>query len=97
MENQSVFKNLKWKQVRTTNYDMSFIRFIPQSDNIAESQIVLAFKPTGTEFIEPTEVLMCNISFKPLMSLVWLGVIMTTIGFIISMFNHRVKGTVSEK
>ena len=90
LESKSVFKDMNWKPIKLTNYDVSFIRFIPQSENISQSEIVLAFKPTDAPFIEPNEILFCNISFKPLMSFVWIGVILITFGFIISIFNHKI-------
>ena len=91
MESKAVFKDMVWKPMKLSNYDVAFLRFVPKSDDIAHSQIVLAFKPANTAFIEPTEILFCNVSFKPLMSFVWIGVLLITFGFLLSVFNHRAK------
>ena len=86
---KSVFDNIKWKKLSLTDFDVSFIRFIPKSEDIAESQIVLAFNESNKEFIKPVEFIFCEISYKPFMNAVWLGVFLITLGFFLSIIFRK--------
>jgi len=86
---KSIFDNIKWKKLPLTDYDVSFLRFIPKSDEIAESQIVLAFNESNKEFLKPVEFIYCEISYKPFMSAVWAGVILITLGFFVAIIFRK--------
>lgn len=87
--NSSVYKDINWKSVPGTNIDIAFTNFVPSHENISLSESVFAFKSTDEIYKEPEEILVFELSVKPYINFVWLGVILITIGFIISYFNQR--------
>ncbi|MCL5991343.1 MAG: cytochrome c biogenesis protein CcsA, partial [Bacteroidetes bacterium] len=85
----SVYKDIVWKEVPGTNIDIAFSHFMPSHEDIAKSECVFAFKPFNEQYKEPEEILTFELSIKPFINFVWLGVILITIGLIISYFNQR--------
>jgi hypothetical protein len=85
----SVYKDIKWKNVPGTNIDIAFSKFFPSHEDIAKSECVFAFNPSSEQYKEPEEILTFELSIKPFINFVWLGVMLITIGLIISYFNQR--------
>jgi cytochrome c-type biogenesis protein CcmF len=85
----SVYKDIKWKNVTSTDIDIAFSKFFPSHEDIVKSECVFAFKPSSEQYKEPDEILTFELSIKPFINFVWLGVIFITIGLIISYFNQR--------
>lgn len=78
------------KKIEGTGIYGGFAQFIRSQDNLANSQVLLVFSSTEN----PTqklysELFTFDVSTKPLINLVWLGVLAVVIGFVISIFRHR--------
>lgn len=77
-----------WKAFGNTGYEIGFMELVKNAESIALSKAVFAFKKAGEPLPEPTEVINLEISLKPFIVLVWIGVILTVIGFFISIYMH---------
>lgn len=85
----SVYKDIVWENVPGTEIDIAFSHFMPSHEDIAKSECTFAFKPSKEQYKEPEEVLTFELSIKPFINFVWIGVILIAIGLIISYFNQR--------
>jgi len=81
MGSTSVFHDMIWKKVNGTKIDISFLRIISNPENMSKSLAVFAFKKSDETFVEPSELLTMEISVKPYINLVWLGVLIMITGF----------------
>ncbi len=68
-----------WKLVPTKEFAIGFTKFEP-AENLEESTVELSFGQ---------EVLVADVTIKPYIFLVWIGVILTVIGFILALNKHR--------
>ncbi|MCX7879447.1 MAG: cytochrome c biogenesis protein CcsA [Ignavibacteria bacterium] len=71
--------NPVWSIVPTKDFSIGFIKFSPE-ENLENSTVELAFGQ---------EVFIADVSIKPFILLVWIGVIFTVAGFIIAVFKYR--------
>jgi cytochrome c-type biogenesis protein CcmF len=72
-----------------TSQQISFVKLIAQKGNLASSQIEIAFQDTSKPIAKKKEVFTVEVSIKPLINLVWLGVLLMVAGFFISIGRHR--------
>jgi len=88
MKPTSDTKNTLWKKIPNTDFDIAFWNFIPAMDSSSHSEAVLTFKKSNEEFKEPLEILTMEASFKPFISLVWIGVFVIVVGFVIAFIKN---------
>jgi cytochrome c-type biogenesis protein CcmF len=67
-----------------TRYYVALQRILPNKESLAKSRALLAFADASKPQTQPREVFTVEVSHKPLMSLVWAGVVLMTIGFFVS-------------
>jgi cytochrome c biogenesis factor len=72
-----------------TSQQISFAKLIAQKGNLASSQVEIAFRDMSKPLQKKKEVFTVEVSIKPLINLVWLGVILMVTGFFISIGRHR--------
>lgn len=73
-----------WKLVPTKDFSIGFTKFEP-SENLENSTVELSFGQ---------EMLVADVTIKPFILLVWIGVILTVAGFILAVFKYKIpKGT----
>jgi cytochrome c-type biogenesis protein CcmF len=72
-----------------TSYYIALQRILPNKENLSKSQALLAFADASKPNTQPREVFTIELSRKPLMSLVWLGVVVMTLGFFVSVVRRR--------
>ncbi|MCX7908476.1 MAG: cytochrome c biogenesis protein CcsA [Ignavibacteria bacterium] len=68
-----------WKLVPTKDFAIGFTKFQPE-ENLEKSTVELSFGK---------EILVADVTVKPFIILVWLGVIFTVLGFIVAIFKYR--------
>lgn len=68
-----------WKLVPTKDFSIGFTKFEP-AENLEQSTVELSFGQ---------EMLVADVTIKPFIILVWLGVIFTVAGFIIAVFKYK--------
>jgi cytochrome c-type biogenesis protein CcmF len=88
MKSTSEFKDIIWKKIPNTDYDIAFWSFLPSQEANSLSEASLTFKKSNEAFVEPLEILTMEASFKPFISFVWIGVMIIVIGFIISFIKN---------
>lgn len=71
-------------QVPNTSYWISFDRLIPNREELGKSEVVLAFVDMNNPATQPKDVFVVEASVKPLIGLVWIGVILMVAGFFVS-------------
>lgn len=67
-----------WKNVPTKDFAIGFTKFTPD-ENLENSLVELSFGQ---------EILIADVTLKPFILLVWLGVIITVVGFIVAVFKY---------
>ena len=72
-----------------TSQQISFAKLIAQKGNLASSQVEIAFRDMSKPLQKKKEVFTVEVSIKPLINLVWFGVIFMVTGFFISIARHR--------
>ncbi len=72
-----------------TSQQTSFAKLIAQKGDLASSQVEIAFRDMAKPLQKKKEVFTVEVSIKPLINLVWLGVILMVTGFFISIGRHR--------
>jgi hypothetical protein len=80
-----------WDSLGNTGLEIGFTEFVQNKDAMAMSQAVIVTKKIGEELPPPVERISLEISTKPFIWLVWVGVIALVIGFFISMIKYRQK------
>lgn len=80
-----------WKTIPNTNHEIGFLHFIQNRENMPMSKAVIAIKEINTPLPEPTEALNIEITFKPFIWLVWVGVIFIFAGMMISITKYQRK------
>lgn len=68
-----------WKPLPTKDFAIGFTKFQPD-ENLEKSSVELTFGK---------EILIADVTIKPFIILVWIGVVLTVIGFIIALFKYR--------
>ncbi len=71
-------------QIPNTSYWISFDKLIPNRESLGQSQVVLAFVDMNNPATQPKDVFVIEASVKPLIGLVWIGVILMVAGFFVS-------------
>ncbi len=84
MKSTSEFSGIVWKNIPNTDYDIAFWSFVPSQTENSQFEAAFTFKKSSDKFIEPLEILTMEVSFKPFISFVWIGVMVIVLGFIIS-------------
>jgi hypothetical protein len=77
-----------WYDLDTTNIQIGFMQIMPDKENLSNSGALFMFKEKDGELSMPEEMLIVEISDKPLIMLVWIGTIFLVAGFFISMFKY---------
>lgn len=72
-----------------TTQRLSFARLLAKKGDLANSQIEIAFEDTSKPTPQKKEVFTVEVSIKPLINLVWLGVILMVTGFFVSIARHK--------
>ena len=72
------------KNVPDKNFKLGFTRFISNSENIALSRVEISILPENQEITHPEEVISFQVSTKPFINLVWLGVIFVVTGLFLT-------------
>ncbi len=72
-----------WKNVPTKDFAIGFTKFTPE-ENLEKSTVELSFGQ---------EIFIADVTVKPFILLVWIGVIFTVAGFIIAVFKYSMKRT----
>ncbi|MFM8841044.1 MAG: cytochrome c-type biogenesis CcmF C-terminal domain-containing protein [bacterium] len=72
-----------------TTQRLSFARLLAKKGDLANSQIEIAFEDTSKPTPPKKEVFTVEVSIKPLINLVWLGVILMVTGFFVSIARHK--------
>jgi cytochrome c-type biogenesis protein CcmF len=80
-----------WDSLGNTGIELGFTEFVQNKDAMAMSQAVIVSKKIGEELPPPIERISLEISSKPFIWLVWIGVIALVIGFLVSMIKYRQK------
>jgi cytochrome c-type biogenesis protein CcmF len=72
-----------WKQLRDSKYLIGFTKFRPDAKRMAMSQAVIGFAEGAPDHPEvlSADVFTIEISRKPFISLVWIGVILVVLGY----------------
>ncbi len=90
MDMQSGECTPSWYKIND-KYEAGFMQLIPNRENMAQSEAVFVFRePNGNE-PAPIDILSFEVSVKPLISSVWLGMILIIAGFFFSMAKYLVK------
>lgn len=77
-----------WYDLDTTNIQIGFMQIMPDKENLSNSGALFMFKEKDCELSMPEEMLIVEISDKPLIMLVWIGTIFLVAGFFVSMFKY---------
>jgi cytochrome c-type biogenesis protein CcmF len=72
-----------------TTQQIAFAKLLPNKESLAQSQAIISFTDTSKPTPAVKEVFTVEVSIKPLINLVWLGVIGMVAGFFISIARHR--------
>jgi len=72
-----------------TTHRLSFAKLLAKKGDLANSQIEISFEDTSNPVPPKKEVFTVEVSIKPLINLVWLGVILMVTGFFISIAKHK--------
>ncbi len=72
-----------------TTYYIALQRILPNKQSLSQSQALMTFADASKPEMQPREVFTVEVSRKPLMSLVWTGVMLMTLGFFVSVFRRR--------
>jgi cytochrome c-type biogenesis protein CcmF len=72
-----------------TQYYVALQRILPNKDTLSRSRALLAFADAAKPSTQAREVFTVEVSKKPLMSLVWAGVLVMTVGFFVSVWRRR--------
>ena len=72
-----------------TTHRLSFAKLLAKKGDLANSQIEISFEDTSKPIPPKKEVFTVEVSIKPLINLVWLGVILMVTGFFISIAKHK--------
>lgn len=72
-----------------TNQKISFAKLIPNKKSLAQSEAAFSFEDTSKPIPQKKEVFTVEVSIKPLINLVWFGVIAMVAGFFISIARHK--------
>ncbi len=75
-------------KVPGTSQEISFMKIIPDRENLDKSQATFGFIDTTKPAPKPREVFTAEITIKPYISLVWAGVIAMVGGFFISIIRY---------
>lgn len=70
--------------IPNTPYVVIFDRLLPNRENLALSQATFAFTDSTNPATQPKDVFVVEVSIKPLIGLVWVGVIFMVLGFFVS-------------
>lgn len=70
--------------IPNTTYSVMFDKLIPEPGNLSQSKVTLTFVDTANPATQPKEVFTVEASVKPLIGLVWTGVILMVFGFVVS-------------
>lgn len=71
-----------------TKQQISFMKILPDRQNLGNSQATFGFLDTSKPAPAPREIFTAEVSIKPLISLVWAGVIAMVGGFFISILRY---------
>ncbi len=82
-----------WRQIPNTEFEIGFLHFIQNRENMPMSKAVIAMKKIDTPLPEPREVLNIEATFKPFIWLVWVGVVGVFIGMMFSIAKYRRRTT----
>lgn len=77
-----------WYDLDTTNIQIGFMQIMPDKEDLSNSGALFMFKEKEGELSMPEEMLIVEISDKPLIMLVWIGTIFLVGGFFISMVKY---------
>ncbi len=78
-----------FKEVPGTNYEIGFLRLIMGRGNLSESQAIFTYREEGEISTgEVREVLNIEVSKKPLINFVWVGIILLLLGYIFSLTKY---------
>lgn len=72
-----------------STHRLSFAKLLAKKGDLANSQIEIAFEDTSKPTPPKKEVFTVEVSIKPLINLVWLGVILMVTGFFVSIARHK--------
>lgn len=72
------------KEVKGKNYKFGFTRFISNPENVALSKVEISIIPENQVIAKPEEVVSFQVSTKPFINLVWLGVIFLVTGLFLT-------------
>lgn len=70
--------------IPNTTYSVMFDRLIPEPGNLTASKVTLTVVDTANPATQPREVFTVEASVKPLIGLVWTGVVLMVFGFFVS-------------
>lgn len=74
--------------IPNTPYTLMFDRLLPNRENLSLSQAIFAFTDANNPATQPKDVFVVEASIKPLIGLVWAGVILMVFGFFVSIIRR---------
>lgn len=80
-----------WKKLPNSEYEVAFMRFLPNQKEMAKSSANYAFRKIGEKISDPVPEFVFEVSTKPFINLVWLGTIAMVFGFFLSIFKYNGK------
>lgn len=86
-----------WINFENTDYEIGFVQMISEGNSMEESQVAFIFKEQGKPLPEPKEIFHAELSIKPFINLVWIGVIFTVLGFFLSIIKYTDKKSPTDK
>ncbi|MBM2816033.1 MAG: ccmF [Ignavibacteria bacterium] len=80
-----------WKPIDTTGYEIGFMKFVIDKETIGNSKAIFSFRKIGEKAPEQVETLYADISTKPMINLVWFGVLAIVAGFFLAGLKHMIR------
>ena len=77
--------DLIWSKLKNHDVEVAMVRLIPDMNNKANSQAFMYFRKSNEKMPEPSEIFTFDVTIKPFINLVWIGTILTVIGFVIAL------------
>ncbi len=87
----------EWYTYLNTVIEIGFKEFIPNKENMAQSQAVFYFREKGQPEPEPVTVFTFRVIIEPYINLVWIGTIILFAGFFIAMGKYTPGGQKKKK
>ncbi len=77
-----------WYKLKNSDIEIGFVRLIRNPGNLTQSKAAFVFRKANEAMPDPVEVLSIEVSVKPLIILVWAGIVLIVLGFFLSVFKR---------